>query len=74
MILCDGEVILAEDIPLDRSKTTGTLAETLEENEKLFLLRKLEENDWNVSETARQLGITRTVLYRRLNKHGISKQ
>lgn len=44
-------------------------AETLDEMEKLFILRKLAENNGNVTKTATTLGLTRTALYRRMNKH-----
>lgn len=44
---------------------------TLEEMEKQFILQSLDENDGNVSLTARVLGMTRTALYRRMKKHGI---
>ena len=44
-------------------------AETLEEMERLFLLNKLAENNGNVTKTARVLGMTRTALYRRINKY-----
>jgi two-component system nitrogen regulation response regulator NtrX len=41
--------------------------------EKAFLARKLEENDWNVSETARKLGMQRSHLYKKIEKHGLSR-
>jgi len=44
---------------------------TLNEMEKHFILQSLEENQGNVTQTAKVLGITRTALYRRLNKYGI---
>ena len=47
-------------------------AVTLDEMEKAFIQRTLKENDGNVTNTARQLGLTRTALYRRLNKYGIN--
>jgi len=39
--------------------------------EKEFLRRKLEEFGWNVSETARRIGIRRTNLHERLKHHGL---
>jgi two-component system nitrogen regulation response regulator NtrX len=39
--------------------------------ERAFLARKLDEHDWNVSETARQLGMQRSHLYKKIEKHGL---
>lgn len=45
---------------------------TMDEMEKQFIIQSLEENERNVSLTAKVLGMTRTALYRRMKKHGIS--
>ena len=41
--------------------------------EKLFIERKLDEHDWNVSQTAKTIGIQRSHLYNKLNKYGIER-
>jgi DNA-binding NtrC family response regulator len=41
--------------------------------EKLFIVRKLEEFDWNVSKTAESIGIQRSHLYNKMNKYGIER-
>ena len=41
--------------------------------EKLFIERKLEEFDWNVSRTAESIGIQRSHLYNKMNKYGIER-
>ncbi len=41
--------------------------------EKVFIERKLDENDWNVSQTAKTIGIQRSHLYNKLNKYGIER-
>ena len=41
--------------------------------EKLFIENKLDEHDWNVSQTARTIGIQRSHLYNKLNKYGIER-
>lgn len=46
-------------------------AHTLDEMEMIFIQQSLKENNGNVTSTAKQLGLTRTALYRRLNKYGI---
>ena len=44
---------------------------TLDEMEKSFIIKSLEQNKGNVTQTAQTLGLTRTALYRRMKKHGI---
>lgn len=43
----------------------------LSEIERETIIRTLEKNKGNISRTAKELGLTRTALYRRLNKHDI---
>ncbi|TCO80974.1 transcriptional regulator of acetoin/glycerol metabolism [Plasticicumulans lactativorans] len=40
--------------------------------EKSALLAELERHRWNMSNTARDLGVSRNTLYRKLHKHGIT--
>lgn len=55
--------------------TAATVADTFrearEEFEKEFLLRKLEENDWNVSRTAEAIEMERSNLHRKIRSYGI---
>jgi two-component system nitrogen regulation response regulator NtrX len=48
-----------------------TFREAREEFEKEFLLRKLEENDWNVSRTAEAIEMERSNLHRKIRGYGI---
>jgi len=50
-----------------------TYNEFKETTERAFLMEKLEENDWNVSETARKLGMQRSNLYKKIEKYGLNK-
>ncbi|MGB0430170.1 MAG: helix-turn-helix domain-containing protein [Bacteroidia bacterium] len=43
----------------------------LETIEKETIIKALEKYKGNISQTAKALGLTRTALYRRLEKHGI---
>lgn len=54
---------------LERTNSDIFEADTLEEMEKHFILKKLADNNGNVTKTAKSLGLTRTALYRRINKH-----
>ncbi|NJC88664.1 MAG: sigma-54-dependent Fis family transcriptional regulator [Desulfuromonas sp.] len=57
------------------SDVSATVADTFrearEEFEKEFLLRKLEENDWNVSRTAEAIEMERSNLHRKIRSYGI---
>jgi len=46
-------------------------SDALREAEHAALLRELEKAHWNISRTARTLGISRNTLYRKIHKHGI---
>jgi transcriptional regulator of acetoin/glycerol metabolism len=72
------EIVDPED-PAPLSSTDGAQAMTLESPaatlqgaERAALLRTLEQHDWNVSHSARALGISRNTLYRKFRKHGIT--
>ncbi|HET9581665.1 MAG TPA: sigma-54 dependent transcriptional regulator [Gemmatimonadota bacterium] len=56
---------------LDRNLTFSDYRDAAE---KAFLERKLLENDWNVSETARQLDMQRSHLYKKIEKYGLSRE
>jgi len=42
--------------------------------ERAFLLAKLQENDWNVSETARTLEMPRSNLYKKIERYGLARE
>lgn len=42
--------------------------------EKELILSKLEKNNWNISQTSRELGLERSYLYRKMKSYGISKK
>jgi two-component system, NtrC family, nitrogen regulation response regulator NtrX len=51
-----------------------TFAEFKERAERAFILAKLRENDWNVSETARILDMPRSNLYKKIEKFGLVRE
>ena len=57
----------------DSLMTAQTLKEFREGSEKLFLLRKLEENDWNVTQTAKAIETPRSNLYKKLEQYEIKR-
>ncbi len=44
-----------------------------EKSERLFLLQKLEENGWNVSQTADSINIQRSHMYNKMKKYNIER-
>ena len=42
-----------------------------QEAESAYILRKLQENDWNVSETARSIKLPRSNLYKKIVRYGL---
>lgn len=50
-----------------------TLSEFKEAAEKAFIAGKLREHDWNVSEAARRMGMPRSNLYKKIERHGLQR-
>jgi len=75
VILSEGNSISDEGLFLNSSaqaqNTSHQQATTLDEMERIFILQTLENNEGNVTQTAKVLGLTRTALYRRMKKYGI---
>ncbi len=53
--------------------TFRTLQEYRDEAEKVFILRKLRENRWNIARTAKAIDTPRSNLYKKLDQYGISR-
>ena len=49
-------------------------ASPLESAERQALLNALAQQRWHMSHVAEQLGVSRNTLYRKLRKHGISRE
>lgn len=76
VIMADGNVLTARDIlfsPIESSAMTVEKEEqsNLSAIEKNTILKVIEKNSGNISKAAKELGITRTALYRRLSKYDI---
>jgi DNA-binding NtrC family response regulator len=75
VIMAEANVLDADDLvfsaierPTTSTTSTSMNLETLEKN---AILDVIEKNNGNISKSAKELGITRTALYRRLNKYDI---
>ncbi len=75
VILCDTDAICPGDIyfNIGITKSTGDEVDTfnLDEIEKKIIQKALLKFEGNVSKAAKELGLTRTSLYRRMEKHGL---
>jgi two-component system nitrogen regulation response regulator NtrX len=80
VIMCPAQRIEPPHLPpeLFRGAMRGpqhpdaTLQEARAAYEREFVLRKLEENQWNMTKTAGALGLERSHLYRKMKSLGIS--
>jgi PAS domain S-box-containing protein len=72
-VLCQGSMIKVEHLPewLHPSPVPAANAGSLKEIEKQFILSALKKNNWNRLATARQLGIHKSTLFRKIHKLGI---
>jgi two-component system nitrogen regulation response regulator NtrX len=52
----------------------GTFETFKQQAERAFLLAKLQEHDWNVSETARTLDMPRSNLYKKIDRYGLARE
>ncbi len=75
VIMAEGNLLDANDLVFSsierKSATSATKIVNLETLEKTTILNVIEKNNGNISKSAKELGITRTALYRRLHKYDI---
>jgi two-component system nitrogen regulation response regulator NtrX len=85
MILANGEVVTEADVlrmvgPAAEQAGLGdvllespTFEQFKQNAERAFLLAKLKEHDWNVSETARRLEMPRSNLYKKIERYRLTR-
>ncbi len=74
VILSDGDLLGPADFPLTEAETQKEFSAEvapLDAVEKAAVIRALERHQNNVSRAAQALGLTRTSLYRRMEKYGL---
>jgi two-component system nitrogen regulation response regulator NtrX len=86
LILSTGTVIEVDDVDLLVSGgesggglgaellQAGSFSEFKEHAERAYLLQKLREHDWNVSETARSVDMPRSNLYKKIERYGLVRE
>ncbi len=68
--------ITMKDLPFLKNNENGTNEGTgysLEDLEKEYILKVLNQNEWNITKSADVLGIDRVTLYNKINKFGFKK-
>jgi two-component system nitrogen regulation response regulator NtrX len=77
LILAPGKVVTAADVdrllPADLGPRQS-LENFKSEAEKGFLVQKLREHDWNITETAKSLQIPRSNLYKKIERYGLNRE
>jgi len=84
MIMTDGEVIGVNDLPesirypvavaFADHREVSSLKQFKEMSERSFLVQKLRENNWNISQTAQLIGTPRSNLYKKLEQYRITQE
>lgn len=86
LILAQGNTIAKDDVDLlvgGHTRGAGlssdllscqTFADFKEAAERAFIIQKLRENDWNVSETARILDMPRSNLYKKIERYELVRE
>jgi DNA-binding NtrC family response regulator len=67
--------IEAHDLPIGIAKPASrtTPSRHLAEVERTHIEDVLDEQDWNISQAARLLGVDRGTLYNKIKKHGLTR-
>ncbi|HUP52419.1 MAG TPA: sigma-54 dependent transcriptional regulator [Longimicrobiales bacterium] len=86
MILSSGDAVRAEDVDLlaaGRGAAPAVVGDILAAEtfsdfknraERAYILQRLRENDWNVAETARQIDMPRSNLYKKIERYGLVRE
>ena len=71
VIITDNTLVQPEDLHFSTKRTMTTLSDNLnlEATEKLLIQQAMQKHQGNISKAAKELGLTRAALYRRLEKH-----
>jgi two-component system nitrogen regulation response regulator NtrX len=69
--MLEGSQIFSSQGEEGQPRESSSLREAREEFEREFIIRKLEENDWNVNLTAESIALERSNLQRKIKSYGI---
>jgi len=77
VVVAKGNIILPDDLPLlpsSEGRLEPTSDMSLQELEREHIVRVLQSNDWNITKTAKKLGIDRNTLSSKIKKYRIQKR
>lgn len=67
VVVCKGQIILPDDLPIfKRDPGTVPKSGSLKDMERTHIQSVLEDNDWNISQSAKILEIDRSTLYKKI--------
>ncbi len=73
VVMSEGSVIRPEDLDLKADNKPMTIKEARDKVERQVITEALERNQGNISQTAKDLGVTRPTLHDMMKKHGLSR-
>ena len=83
ILLCEGDLITVEDLPLEVRQESHPVSEgafklppegiSFEDVERSLIIQAMEQTDYNITKSAKLLGLTFRTLQYRLEKFGIKK-
>jgi DNA-binding NtrC family response regulator len=74
VILCNDNTLTSEDFFFNKSTTNSNDFNeviSLEDGEKIIIKNALQRNNWNISDTAKELKVGRQTLYRKIDRYDI---
>jgi len=73
VVVCKGEAIIPENLPIFKLETPpGPRSGSLKDMEKTHILAVLTDNEWNITQCARILGIDRSTLYKKIKTYNLN--
>lgn len=74
VMLAEGDEITPDELPFTiRGYLDDSATKSIKDWEKVHILKVLQENDWNISKSAKDLKIDRVTLYNKMKKYGLEK-
>ncbi len=73
IVVGSGKVIKLKDLPMGREVISSSI-ESLDDLEKKHIAKILEKYDWNISRSARALGVDRATLYNKIKKYKLKQE
>jgi DNA-binding NtrC family response regulator len=74
LVIGTGKAIVPGDLPFGQGQIQqAELPDSIREMERLHIKRILNTTAWNISQSARRLGIDRQTLYNKMQKYGLSR-